>query len=375
MASVVLKNISQFGREHFAAEGALDLEIQDREFIVLAGPDGSGKSAILRLIAGLEEISHGDILLDDRCINDIRPHDRDIALVSHDYTPYPRMTVYENLAFGLERRKFAKTEIKKRIVAAAEILGLGELLEKKPDSLSGEERQRIALARAVVRQPKVFLFDEPFSTLDSDARTRGRAEIKKLHQRLPVTMIYATRDPVEALAIANRLVVLDRGAVQQDGSAQSIYDEPANLFVAGFVGEPPMNLVRGTLKQDRDSLFFSEQGDGTIEIRMPMTRFAGARDLAGEAVVLGIRPDEIELAPASVAADRSSPSFGALVERVEPKGSTTDLYLQTGAHDLICRSRRWIDQGEGGSRAQFEINLEKTHLFDRDSGRRIMPER
>jgi multiple sugar transport system ATP-binding protein len=370
MASVTLK-VSNGSSGGLATGAGVDLQIQDREFVVLAGPPGCGNSTILRMIAGLVEVPLGDILLDGRRINDFPPKDRDVAFVSHDYAPYPGMSVYENLAFGLERRKFAKTEIKKRVLAAAGILGLQGQLDGRPQSLSGGERQLIALARAMVHQPKVFLFDEAFSALEPNARKRGRAEIKKLHQRLPATMIYGTHDPVEAMAMGERTVVLNEGIVRQDANAQSIYDEPADLFVAKFAGVPPMNLVHGTLKQDRDSLLFSETGDGTIAIRLPMARFAGAKEFLGQPVVLGIRPEDVEISTSPNGVGHSFTIFRALVDRVEPRGAETDLYLQTGAHDLICRSRRWVDQVEGGHRFQFEMNLDRAHLFDSVSGRRI----
>lgn len=368
MATVTLKNVAGISP---GEAGGLDLQVQDREFVVLAGPPDCGSSTILRMIAGLVEIPQGDILLDERRLNDAAPFDRDVAFVSHDYAPYPRLSVSENIAFGLARRKFAKAETEKRVRAVVEILGLQGQLECKPPSLSLEERQLMALGRAMVLQPKVLLFDKPFSALAPDARRRGRAEIKNLHQRLPATMIYATDDPVDALAMGARTVVLDHGGVRQDAAAQTIYDEPANLFVARFAGSPPMNLVHGTLKQDRDSLVFSETGDGTIAIRLPLSRFTGAHDLIGKPMVLGIRPEDVEIASSS-GAERSTTSFRALADRIEPRGAETDLYLQTGAHELICRSRRWVDPGEGGHRFQFEIDLEKAHLFDPVSGRRIM---
>jgi multiple sugar transport system ATP-binding protein len=359
MAGITLENV-------LVGSGALNLEIKDREFVVLTGPRDCGSSSILRMIAGLDQTPEGDIFLGDRRINDLSPNDRDVAFVPHDYAPYPGLSVYENLALALERRKFAEGEIRKRILAVAQILGLREPLDRKP-GVDSEERQLIALARAMVLQPKVFLFNEPFSGLDSAARSRGRSEIKKLHQRLPATMIYATHDPVEALAMGERTVVLDHGRVQQDRAAQAIYDTPANLFVAGFAGSPPMNLVHGTLKQERDSLLFTEAGDGTIAIRMPISP-----EYSGKPIVLGIRPEDIEIAAAG--AERSAVGFKALVDRIEPRGAETELYLQTGGHDLVCRSRRWIDPGEGGRRFQFEINLAKTQLFDPISGHRIMAE-
>lgn len=359
MGGITLKNIR-------VGQGALNLEIKDREFVVLTGPVDCGNSAILRMVAGLDEVPDGDVELGDRRINDVPPKDRDIAFVAHDYAPYPGMSVYENIAIGLESRKFGDAEVRKRILAVAEILRLQESLDRKPRA-EGEERQLIALARAMVLQPKVFLFDEPFFGLDGAARGRGRAEIKKLYQRLPATMIYATHDPVEALALGERTVVMDRGSVQQDAGAQAIYDTPANLFVAGFAGSPPMNLIHGTLKLERDSVLFTEAGDGTIAIRLPVPK-----EYAGKPVVLGIRPEDIEVGAAG--AERSATSFKALVDRIEPRGAEADLFLQTGAHRLVCRSPRWIDPGEGGRRFQFEINLGKTHLFDPVTGRRIMAE-
>lgn len=357
MADITLKNIR-------VGQGALDLEIKDREFVVLTGPRNCGSREILRMIAGFDAVPEGDILLGERRVNDVVPKDRDIAFVTQDYAPYPGMSVYENIAIGLERRKFGGAEVRKRILAVAEILGFQESLDRKPRA-EGEERQLIALARAMVLQPKVFLFDEPFSGLDAAARGRGRTEIKKLHQRLPATMIYATDDPVEPLALGERTVVMDGGSVQQDASAQAIYDTPANISVAGFAGSPPMNLIHGTLKPERDSVLFTEAGDGTIAIRLPVSK-----EYCGKPVVLGIRPEDLEVSAAG--AERSATSFKALVDRIEPRGAETDLFLQTGAHGLVCRSRRWIDPGEGGRRFQFEINLGKAHLFDPISGRRIM---
>jgi multiple sugar transport system ATP-binding protein len=264
MARVILKNVS-IDRGDSAAEAGLNLEIGDRELVVLTGPAGCGISTIVRMIAGLEP-SRGEILLGERRVDDVSPKDRDVALVSGDYAPYPRLTVYDNLALGLERRNFPKPEIKKRVLAATEIMGLQELLERNGYDLSAEERQRIALARAMVLQPKVFLFDESFAPLDKGGQVRARHEVKKLHQRSRATMIYATHDPIEAMAIGDRMVVIDRRIVQQDGSAQSIHEEPANLFVAGFVGDPAMNLVAGSLKQERVGVLCGEAGDGTIEV-------------------------------------------------------------------------------------------------------------
>jgi multiple sugar transport system ATP-binding protein len=358
MSAVTLRNI-----------GGSDLAIREREFVVLTGPRGCGNSDIIRAIAGLAENEQDDILFDDRRISGLPPNERDVALLSHDFTPYPGMTVSENLAIGLERRKFASAEIKKRVAAVAETFGLQDQLSAKPQSLSREQQRLVGLARAMVRQPKVYLFDEPFANLDPAAANRGRAAIAALRLRSSSTILYATSDPVEALAIGARTVIIKEGVVQQDADAKAIFDEPANLFVAKFFGDPPMNLVHGTVKQERDAVAFSEAGDGTIAIRWPASRFMGAKELAAGPVVIGFRPQAVEIA---AAAEGSSNTFRALVDRVEPRGSETDLYLRTGAHELICRSRRWSEPGDAGHRLQFEIELGKTHLFDAVSGGRIM---
>ena len=372
MAAIILRNLSITGNAS-GPERGLNLEILDREFVVLTGPRGSGISRILRLIAGLES-SPGEILLGEHSLNGVSPKNRDIALVAKDYTPYLGMSVFENLALGLQRKKFPATEIKKRILTVAEIMSLPDL-DRDGVSVGPEERQRIGLARAMVLQPKTFLFDEPFSVVDPEARLRGRVEIKKLHQRLPATIIYASHDPVEAISMGVRTVVIGRGIVQQDASAELIYKEPANLFVAGFVGNPAMNLIEGTLKQDRDSLLFSEAGDGTIELGLPNSRFAKARDFAGKPIILGIRPENLEICSSQGEGEpitRSSARFRALVDWVEPQGAGTILHLQTGAHRLACRTGLGVGAHEGGIRAEFEVNLGEMHLFDAESGVMIM---
>ena len=361
MPSVTLKNIN-----------TLNLEIQDREFVVLAGPTGCGASTILRMIAGLDPVSNGEIFIGERRVNDLLPKDRDGAMVFRDYAPYPGMSVENNLAFALKLRNFSEAEIKKRVAAAAEMLGLQAVLDRRPELLSAEERQRLAVARAVARQPKVFLFDEPFSTLEPEARAGMRDEIRKLHQRGQGTLLYATHDPVEAMALGDRLVVLDNGVIQQDGSAMALYDEPANLFVAGFLGSPPMNLIHGTLKQDRDSLVFRESEEGTIELRVPASAFPGATAMAGKAIRLGIRPEDIEAIELPHGGEKRG--FRALVEGIEPNGAGALLLLQTGAHKLVSRGRHRLDQGEAGHRHQFEIDPQKAHLFDPISTLRISRE-
>jgi len=376
MAKVSLKDVNKVypgkdGRD-VAAVNDLALEIQDREFVVLAGPRNCGISSVVRMIAGLEDISKGDILIGDRRVNDLPPKERDIAMVSQNYVPYPRMSVHDNLAFGLKRRKFPGAEIKKRVAATAEILGLHDLLESKPESLSAEQRQRLAVGRALALQPKVFLFDEPLANLEATARGQLRNEIAKLHQRLQTPMIYATHDPVEALALGGRIVVMNEGAIQQDGTALALYDEPANVFVAEFVGSPPMNFVRGALKQDRDWLLFSEADEGTIEARWPISEFPAGQDFAGKPVLLGVRPEEIGIAE-SPKGEKYSGTFAAIIDLVETVGAEVDLHLQTGASALICRTPRSAGHWQAGHRGRFQLNMNRLCLFDPISTRRVVP--
>ena len=374
MAKVSVQNVSKIypgekGRDVTAVHD-VTLEIQDREFVVLVGPSGCGKSTTLRMIAGLEEISKGDIYIGDRRVNDVAPKDRDIAMVFQNYALYPHMSVYDNLAFGLKLRKYPKAEIKKRVMDAAGILGIEDLLERKPKALSGGQRQRVAVGRAIVRQPKVFLFDEPLSNLDAKMRVQMRTEITKLHQRLQATMIYVTHDQVEAMTMGDRIVVMNNGVVQQTDTPLNLYNQPKNLFVAGFLGSPPMNFINGTLKEERGSLVFAEIQGGTIELRLPAQERSRGREFIGKPMLLGIRPEDIELAQFSQN-DDSRWSFPAIVDIVEPMGAETNLYLQTGAHTVVCRSQRALDHREAGHRLQFDINLRKLHLFDPSTGQRI----
>jgi multiple sugar transport system ATP-binding protein len=373
MANVSLRNLTRInpgkdGRDRTAVNN-LNLEIQDREFVVLTGPAHCGISSIVRMIAGLDDVSEGDVFIGDRRVNHLLPKDRDVAMVSHDYAPYPRMSVYENISFGLKRRKFPSVEIKKRVQAAAEIVGLQEVLESKPQSLSSVQRQCVALARAIALQPKVFLFDEPLANLEAKMHGEIRHQIARLYQRLPATMIYATHDPIEAMALGGRMVVMNEGAIQHDGTALSLYDDPANSFVAEFLS-PSFNLVQGTLKQDRDSLVFSERDDGTLELRWPISEFREARDLVGKPVLLGIRPEDITAVQSSKAEGYSA-SFPAIVELVEVIGAEENIHLQTGAHTLVCRTGRSVGQGEAGHRLQFALNVRKVCLFDPISRRRV----
>ena len=375
MAKVTVQNVSKVypdeaGSDVIAVRDVC-LEVADRELVVLVGPSGCGKSTILRMIAGLEEISEGDIYIGDGRVNDVPPKDRDVAMVFQNYALYPHMSVYDNLAFALKLRKYPKAEIKTRVAAAAAILGIKPLLGRKPKALSGGQRQRVAVGRAIVRQPKVFLLDEPLSNLDAKMRVQMRTEIIKLHQRLQATMIYVTHDQVEAMTMGDRIVVMNNGVVQQTDTPLKLYNEPANLFVAGFLGSPPMNFIKGTLQQEGDVLLFSEIEGGTIRCKWPAEERPDAREFIDQPLLLGIRPEDIELAQ-SGNVEKSRASFPAIVDIVEPLGAETNLYLQTGAHTVVCRSQRALGHGEAGRRLRFELDSTRAHLFEPSSGRRVI---
>src|SRR5438067_564502 len=294
---------------HVTAVEDVNLEIADREFVVLVGPSGCGKSTTLRMIAGLEEISRGDIYTAERRVNDVAPKDRDIAMVFQNYALYPHMSVFDHMAFGLKLRKYGKAEIKKRVGDAASILGIEGLLDRKPKALSGGQRQRVAVGRAIVRQPKVFLFDEPLSNLDAKMRVQMRTEITKLHQRLQATMVYVTHDQIEAMTMGDRIVVMNNGVVQQTDTPLNLYNQPANLFVAGFLGSPPMNFLNGELRKEGDSLLFTEMQGGSIRVRL--AAHTGLGDFIGKSVLLGIRPEDIELAQFAPGEAAATASFAA----------------------------------------------------------------
>ncbi|MCX6938599.1 MAG: sn-glycerol-3-phosphate ABC transporter ATP-binding protein UgpC [Verrucomicrobia bacterium] len=344
-----------------------NLEIADREFIVFVGPSGCGKSTTLRMIAGLESISRGELCIDGVRMNDTPPKDRDIAMVFQNYALYPHLTVFENLAFGLKLRKTPKDEIQRRVAAAAEILGLGQLLDRTPKALSGGQCQRVAVGRAIVRQPKVFLFDEPLSNLDAKMRVQMRAEIIKLHRRLQATMIYVTHDQIEAMTMGTRIVVMDavlnpatglkEGIVQQIDTPLKIYHEPANLFVAGFLGSPPMNFFKGTLHQEPSGLVFRENAPGTLVLPLPERPATTAH--LGRELILGLRPENCRLAGHSTATD-----FQATLEMVEPMGSETYLYAHTGAHAFISKNPVGHESLAPGTRQHFHIDAERAHFFD-----------
>src|SRR5438067_4468958 len=291
-------------------------------------------------------------------------------MVFQNYALYPHMSVFDNMAFGLKLRKYGKAEIKKRVGDAASILGIEGLLDRKPKALSGGQRQRVAVGRAIVRQPRVFLFDEPLSNLDAKMRVQMRTEIVKLHQRLQATMIYVTHDQVEAMTMGDRIVVMNHGQVQQNDTPLKLYQQPANLFVAGFLGSPPMNIIRGTLKLERDTVVFREADRGTIEAKFPSDLHLNARALVNRPVLFGIRPEDVELAQICRFTDTTN--FPAIIDIVASTGAETNLYLQTGAHTIVCRSQQSLDHREAGRRQQFALNLAKTHFFDPESTNRLV---
>src|SRR5438094_5930442 len=367
MATVTYDHVNKKFGETSAVKD-LNLAVRDEEFLVLVGPSGCGKTTALRMLAGLEEQTTGDIFIGERRVNDVAPKDRDIAMVFQNYALYPHMSVFDNMAFGLKLRKYNKTEIKTRVSDAASILGIEGLLDRKPRALSGGQRQRVAVGRAIVRQPQVFLFDEPLSNLDSKMRVQMRTEITKLHQRLQATMIYVTHDQIEAMTMGDRIVVMNNSKVQQIDTPLKLYHEPDNLFVAGFLGSPPMNFINGELKQERDAIMFKEMQGGTIQVRF--ANRPQAREFLGKPMLLGIRPEDIEVAQLAKMGNTTA-GFPAIVDIVELMGAETNLYLQTGAHTVVCRSQRALDHRETGHRLQFELNVDKTHLFDAATATRI----
>lgn len=368
MAKVVLSDLAKVYRDGKGADvravNSINLEIHDREFMVLVGPSGCGKSTSLRMIAGLEEISEGNITIGDRVINTVLPKDRDIAMVFQNYALYPHMSVYENMAFGLKLKKYPKPEIHQRVMDAANILGIESLLERKPKALSGGQRQRVAVGRAIVRKPKVFLFDEPLSNLDAKMRVSMRTEISKLHARLATTMIYVTHDQVEAMTMGDRICVMKDGDIMQVAEPLELYNYPVNMFVAGFIGSPPMNFLYGVLqKKDGRTVFVEKNSQSkplTFVLNDNLAR-KGAPFLDKE-IVFGIRPEDINDL-LTVTEPNPETTVEALVEISEPMGSETYLYLDSGAHSFIARVRS-SDRFDINSRIKINLNLERAHLFD-----------
>ncbi|MEE7460948.1 MULTISPECIES: sn-glycerol-3-phosphate ABC transporter ATP-binding protein UgpC [Methylobacterium] len=351
MASVGIREV----RKAFGSTNVLhgvSVDIRDGEFVILVGPSGCGKSTLLRMIAGLENISGGEIRIGERVVNDVPPKERDIAMVFQNYALYPHLTVRENMAFSMRIRKAPASEIDLRVNKAAQILGLAPLLDRYPRQLSGGQRQRVAMGRAIVRDPQVFLFDEPLSNLDAKLRVAMRTEIKELHQRLKTTTIYVTHDQIEAMTMADRIVVMHDGVVEQIGPPLELYDRPDNLFVAGFIGSPAMNFMPGKVRANGRLTFTTETG-----LSIPLADAPSGVD--GRPLILGVRPEHFDLAPEGIAAE---------VVVVEPTGSETMLAVRAGGQDLTCVLRERVRERPGET---ISLRPNRVHFFDAETGRRL----
>ena len=377
MAGVALKNLTKSFNK-VTAVNSISLEILDKEFMVFVGPSGCGKTTALRMIAGLEESTSGEIYIGDRLVNDVSPKDRDIAMVFQNYALYPHMSVYDNMSFGLRlkrlptggvwpfntRRAFTPAEIDRRVQEAAEMLGLGALLQRKPKELSGGQRQRVALGRAIVREPKVFLMDEPLSNLDAKLRVQTRAELIKLHRRLGITTVYVTHDQVEAMTMGDRIAVMSNGIIQQCDKPLTLYNHPANLFVAGFIGSPAMNFAPVQIVAEGDTLVARAEG---FQVTLPAAQADRARNHVGKTCIFGIRPEDIfDKGIATLVKSTPGNTIAVDVDVIEPLGSEVEMYLKAGDTTLIAK----IDSASTaaiGDRIDVILNTDKTHLFDKDT--------
>ncbi len=369
MAGLSLKHIYKKYPGGVTAVSDFCLDIEDKEFIIFVGPSGCGKSTTLRMIAGLEEITEGELYIGDKLMNDIAPKDRDIAMVFQNYALYPHMTVYENMAFGLKLRKTPKEEIKRRVEEAAEILGITGLLDRKPKAMSGGQKQRVALGRAIVRNPKVFLLDEPLSNLDAKLRATMRTELTKIHQRVGTTFVYVTHDQVEAMTMATRIVVMKDGLIQQVDSPQTLYDKPVNMFVAGFIGTPQMNFVNATLEKKDDGTYICFEGNA---LRLPDEKAANPvlADYIGKEVVAGIRPECIHDEPIYLKTMKDN-VIDVDVDITELMGAEIYLYIKIGEQNAIAKvSSR--SQARAGDKIQVAIEAGRIHLFDKETQRYII---
>jgi multiple sugar transport system ATP-binding protein len=368
MASVTFEHVyKRFpGGEGTTAVDDFQLGVPDKEFLVLVGPSGSGKSTVLRLLAGLESISAGKIYIGDRLVNDLPAKDRDIAMVFQSYALYPHMSVYDNMAFGLTLRKAPKEEIRKRVEEAARILGIEGLLKRKPRALSGGQRQRVALGRAIVRDPAVFLFDEPLSNLDAKLRVQTRAEISKLHMRLGTTFIYVTHDQVEAMTMATRIVVMNAGSIQQVGTPQELYDRPRNLFVAGFIGSPAMNIFEGTAARGDGELLIDT---GPFELPVAPEKEGQLSSYLGKKLIVGIRPENIHAAQFTPSGIRAH-ILQAQVDVTEAMGNEMILYLELNGKQFLARVDPRTDVRPGQA-IEVALDLDRLHMFDPETEQAI----
>jgi multiple sugar transport system ATP-binding protein len=361
MASVTYDHVfKSFG--DVVAVNDMNIEVADKEFLVLVGPSGCGKTTALRLLAGLEEISDGEIKIGDRVVNDVAPKDRDIAMVFQSYALYPHLSVHDNMAFGLKLRKFSKEEIKRRVGEAADILGIHDLLDRKPRQLSGGQRQRVAVGRAIVREPKVFLFDEPLSNLDAKLRVAMRAEINKLHQRLQTTFIYVTHDQVEAMTMATRIAVINKGILLQVDSPQNLYDSPNNLFVAGFIGSPAMNFFPAKLRKDNGKLMIDT---GAFTVAIPSENAKPYETHEGKNVIFGIRPEDIH-DPKFTPPNVHTENVESQVDVTELMGNEIFLHMLSGENSFVAR----VDPRSNmrvGEKTQIAFDMDNIHVFDAET--------
>jgi multiple sugar transport system ATP-binding protein len=367
MARVSLKDVSKLFPGNVWAIRDITLAVENKEFVVLVGPSGCGKSTTLRIIAGLEEATAGDVYIGDQLVNDIPPKDRNIAMVFQNYAFYPHMTVYENMAFGLKLRKYPKAEIESRVKEAAAILGVEQFLHRRPRELSGGQRQRIAVGRAIVRKPLVFLFDEPLSNLDAKMRVQMRTEIKKLHQKLQTTMIYVTHDQTEAMTMGDRIVVMKDGRVQQIADPINLYDRPANRFVAGFIGSPPMNFIKGSVMRRNGKLYFNE---GRFQVKVIDAMTEKMSPHIGRETIFGIRPEDIH-DKLFISEAPPENTVKATCEVIEPMGSEIYIHLNTGNTPMIAkvggRNRVTLNQD-----MDLVFDMSKAHFFDKDTDETIV---
>ena len=363
MASIEFKHVEKTYPGNVTVVPDLNLKIEDKEFVILVGPSGCGKSTTLRMIAGLEEISSGELWIGDRIVNDVAPKDRDIAMVFQSYALYPHMTVYKNMAFGLTLRKVPKEEIDEKVHWAAKILDIDHLLDRKPKALSGGQRQRVALGRAMVRNPEVFLLDEPLSNLDAKLRTEMRSQITKLHKQLGTTFVYVTHDQTEAMTMGDRIVVMKDGIIQQVDTPQNLYNEPCNKFVAGFIGSPEMNFIDAQITKEGDSLFANFSG---FKIKISASQAASdLKNYVGKNVWMGVRPEDIHAEEAFIALAQDS-TFTCKVELVEMLGSEVNLYLDVKGQKLISRTSARADV-KADTEITLAIDVNKLHIFDKDT--------
>jgi multiple sugar transport system ATP-binding protein len=359
MASIRIKNLHKRYTGSADAVNNVNLEIQDKEFLALVGPSGCGKSTILRMIAGLEDITSGEIWINDRLVNDIPAKDRNIAMVFQNYALYPHMSVFENMAFGLKLRSYPKAEVEKRVHEAAEILGIKQYLDRRPRELSGGERQRVALGRAIVRKPLVFLFDEPLSNLDAKMRVLMRTEIHKLRLRLQTTFIYVTHDQTEAMTMGDRIVVMNKGVIQQCADPMTVYDHPVNKFVSSFIGSPPINFMTGKILKKENKYFFDE---GKLQVKLIDAMYPKIAPYNGKEIIMGIRSEDIyDKLFASEASQENT--VRATCEVVEPLGSEVFLYLTSGKHNFIARVGAH-DRPDINRDMDLVFDMSKVHFFD-----------